>query len=122
MAEITVKGYINNPRQRESTKGGYCTYSLAERQKQKDGTFEKVYYDVVDFKNPSPPPESAFVTLKGWLNVKNFIKKDGTKGIGLNVNAQELEVWPAREGTAAAAASTPADPWDDIPAPGPKNA
>jgi hypothetical protein len=38
----------------------------------------KVYYDCIDFNNEAPP-ESSFVTLTGWLNVKKY-KKTETLG------------------------------------------
>ena len=112
MAEITVKGYVNKPGTRESAKGTFATFTLAERQKQKDGTFEKVYYDCIDFKNEAPP-ESSFVTVKGWLNQKRFQRKDGTEGIGHSINVQDLDIAPPREGAPKAApAAAPEDPFD----------
>jgi hypothetical protein len=41
MAEISVKGYVNRPGTRESVKGTFAVFTLAERQKQKDGTFDQ---------------------------------------------------------------------------------
>ncbi len=112
MAEISVKGYVNNPKSRESAKGGFSSFTLAERQKQKDGTFTKVYYDVVDFNSPEPPPESSFATISGWLSVRKYQKKDGGEGTGLNINAQKIEVAPPRDGSSAAGGSSSAPPED----------
>lgn len=95
MAEITVRGYVNKPTNRESAKGTFGTFTLAEAQKQKDGSKKKVFYDCVDF-NGNAPPDSSFVTLTGWFSVKEYDKKDGTKGHGLNINVQKIEVSPPR--------------------------
>ncbi len=119
MAEITVKGYVNKPATKESAKGGFSTFTLAERQKRKDGSFEKVYYDVVDFKNATPPPESSFVTVKGWLSIAK-VEKNGRQYTNIGINAQELEVAPAREGApapapSAAPAGAATEQFDDIP-------
>ncbi|MDD5374451.1 hypothetical protein [Acidithiobacillus sp.] len=98
MSEITVRGYVNQPKTINGQKGPFATFSLAERQKEKDGTFKKVFFDCVNFNSENPPPESSFVTVNGWLSQKEYTKKDGTKGLGLNINVQKLEVAPPREG------------------------
>ncbi len=112
MAELKVKGYVNKPVWRESAKGGFSTFTLAERQKNKDGTFNKVYYDCVDFNSKAPPPESSFATISGWFSVKEFTKKDGSKGSGMSINVQELSVAPPRD-----AGPKPDDTknFDDVP-------
>ncbi len=103
MAEITVRGYVNKPSTKESSKGSFAVFTLAEQQKQKDGTKKKVYYDCIDFNNPAPA-ESSFVTLSGWFTVKEYTKKDGSTGQGLSVNVQKLEVAPPRDGATNAPA------------------
>ena len=119
MAEITVKGYVNKPASKESAKGGFSTFTLAERQKRKDGTFEKVYYDVIDFNHKEPPAESSFVTVKGWLSIAR-VEKNGRSFTNIGINAQELEVAPPREGGPSAApgaapAGAGSEQFDDIP-------
>lgn len=109
MAEITVRGYVNKPATKESSNGKFATFSLAERQRQKDGTFKKVYYDAVDFNNPAPA-ESSFVKVTGWFSVKEYTKNDGTTGYGLSINVQKIEVAPPRDG-AANAGSSAEDPF-----------
>ncbi len=100
MAELNVRGYVNHPKTISGGKGPFATFTLAEQQKQKDGTKKKVFYDCVDFNNSTPPPESSFVTLSGWFSVKEYTKKDGSTGTGLNVNVQKLEIAPPRKGSA----------------------
>ncbi len=99
MSEITVKGYVNKPKTVNGSKGPFATFTLAESQKQKDGTKKKVYFDAVDFNNAEAPPESSFVTVTGWFSVKEYQKKDGSTGQGLAINVQKLEVAPPRDGT-----------------------
>lgn len=113
MAEIKVRGYVNKPATKESAKGSFAVFTLAESQKQKDGTKKKVYYDCVDFTNPAPA-ESAFVTLSGWLTEKDYTKKDGTPGKGWSINVQSIEIAPPRDGAEAstgAGNAAPADPF-----------
>lgn len=109
MAEITVKGYANRVQRRTSGKGDYNTFTLAERQKAKDGTYYKVFYDVVDFKSPELLPEGSFVTLKGWFSMSPWAKGD-KKGTNYNINAQEIEIAPPRE-SAPADNAPPSDPF-----------
>ncbi len=113
MAELNVRGYVNNPKTIQGGKGPFAVFTLAENQKQKDGTKLKVFYDCVDFNNSEPPPASSFATVNGWFSVKKYTKKDGTEGQGLNINVQKLEIAPPRDGQAPTAAST--DPFGDIP-------
>ncbi len=114
MSEITVKGYVNYPKTVQGSKGAFSTFTLAESQKQKDGTRKKVYFDAVDFNNASPPPESSFVTISGWFSVKEYQKKDGTNGTGLCINVQKLEVSPPRDG-AGGSKTDPTQAFNDIP-------
>lgn len=112
MSEITVKGYVNHPKTISGGKGPFAVFTLAERQKEKDGTFTKVFFDCVDFNNADPPPESSFVTVNGWLSQKTFKKKDQTEGKGLSINVQKLAIAPPRDGAPAA---DPTKAFDDLP-------
>lgn len=112
MASITVRGYINQPKSRESAKGTFTTFTLAERQKDKDGNYYKVYYDCVYFKGEQPA-DGCFATITGFFAPKEYTKKDGTKGQGLTVNVQEIvvaEPLPAR-GSVPTPTSAPEDPF-----------
>lgn len=112
MAELNVRGYVNQPKVIQGTKGPFSVFTLSEAQKQKDGTKTRVYYDCVNFASAEPPPESSFVTLSGWFSVKKYTKKDGGEGTGLSINVQKLEVAPPREG---APAKSNDDAFSDLP-------
>lgn len=95
MAVIEVRGYVNKPASKESSAGKkFCTWTLAERQKGRGGATHKVYYSVVDFERPAPP-ESSFVTLKGYLNVEK-VEKDGKTFTNLNITCTSLDIAPPR--------------------------
>jgi hypothetical protein len=118
MANIEVKGYCNRPQAKESSRGGYSRFTLAERQKQKDGTFTKAYYQVTDFNSATPPDDGAFVTVKGYLKMRDYDAKDGTKKVSLDVVCQELTVSPplpgrgGSSGGPAPAEGNAPDPWE----------
>lgn len=126
MATIEVRGYVNRPEAKES-KGGkkYSTFNLGVKQKEKafgskPESVTWANFQVTDFNNSSPPAEKAYVTVKGYLKVREY-EKDGIKRSSLEVTAKELEVAapfndaaepPAA--TAPAGGKTPAkEPWDD---------
>jgi len=112
MAEITVKGYANRVQRRTSGKGDYYTFTLAERQKAKDGTYYKVFYDVVDFKSAEGElPEGAFLTLSGWFTMSPWSKGDKS-GTNYSINAQKIEIAPPRDAAPTPAeAAPPSDPF-----------
>ena len=109
MAELNVRGYINNPKVINGTKGPFSVFTLAEGQKQKDGTRKKVFYDCVDFNNADPPPDGSFGTITGWFSPKEYTKKDGTPGHGLSLNVQKIELAPPREGQTIGTKAPPGD-------------
>ncbi len=114
MASIEARGYVNSPKTIQGGKGPFSVFTLAEKQKQKDGTYTKVYYDVVDFNHAEPPPESSYATVTGWFSVKNYKSKDQTEKQGLAINCQKLEIAPPREGGSTPNTQT-ADPFSDLP-------
>lgn len=122
MALFEGRGYVSKPEAKTSAGGKqYSKFVLGVKQKdkQKDGT-EKVTwanYFVTDFKNASPPAVKAFVTVKGYLTVKET-EKDGAKRTFIEVNAQELEVAPPFDGPlpnasgGAGPGQPEKDPWE----------
>lgn len=104
MANIEVKGYANKPSIRKNDRGTIGKFSLAERQKQSDGTYKRVYYNVSVF-DKDPPADGSFVTVKGYLKVREY-EKDGGKRQSLDVVAQEMEVSPPR-------AKDTKEPWEE---------
>lgn len=123
MSEITVKGYCNKPQSKSGSKGGFSTFTLAERQKNgKKGeppNFTKNYFNVTDFNNASPPAESSFVTVTGYLKFRTYTK-DGVERVSYDIVANTVEVADGSGGPKASAgaegappAATPEpDPWD----------
>ncbi len=104
MAEIEVKGYVNKPSTKEGSKGKFGVFTLASSQKEKDGTRSKVFYGCVYFAGEAPP-DSAYVTVKGWFSTKPPYKaKDDTYRNNLCINVQSMEVSPPREGAGPASA------------------
>ncbi len=126
MATIEARGYVNKPSSKKTKAGaGFSTFTLAVKQKNKvDGQLveTKAYFQVTDWKNGTAPEESAFVTVKGYLNVRDY-EKDGQKRISLDINAQDIEVAPPLPGagrTSDGSGTKPAplgaakEPWDDF--------
>lgn len=99
MAIIEAKGYVNKPVVREANGKKFATFTLAERQLDRNKQPHKVFYNVTDFKSDTAPEESSFVTVKGYLNVRDY-EKDGVKRQSLDISAQSIEVAPPLEGKA----------------------
>jgi hypothetical protein len=95
MARIEVKGYANRPAQRQGKNGMFLTFSLNERQKDRNGEYIRIYYDVTDFKN-NDVPDGSFVTVKGFFEPRPYKAKDGTEKTGLRITADAIEVSPPR--------------------------
>lgn len=122
MATIETRGYVNRPEAKTGGKGGFSKFTLATKQKNGPGKEDtKVYFDVVDFKNSSPPEDGAYVTVSGYFSVDDYVsKKTNLPGKSLKINAQKVEVAPPLPGAAskpsqaATVGAPPAkDPWDD---------
>lgn len=95
MSKISdLRGYVNQPATKKGTKGEFSTFTLAAREKNRDGTYYKTYYNVTDFSSPTPPPESSYVTVAGRFKVREYTKKDGTKGQSLDVTADQIDIAP----------------------------
>lgn len=111
MAEITVKGYVNKPATK-GTEKKFATFTLAEKQLGRDKQPYKVFYNVADFNSSTPPAESSFVTVKGYLNIRPF-EKDGIARQSLDITVKEIEVAPPRtQGDAPKTADNSS--WDDF--------
>lgn len=103
MANIEVKGYVNKPETKVSSRGEFAKFTLAERQKQQDGTYTKVYYEVVDFSTPTPPEDGSYATVHGFVKFRKYTK-DGVERESKDVVARSIEIAPPRAGAAAAPA------------------
>lgn len=123
MATAEFRGYCNRPESKESSKGGFSKFTLGVSQKNKGrngapDTKSNYYVDCVDFKNSQPPPDGAYVTVSGYLEVKEYESKSGKNAgktmQGLSLSVQSLEIAPPKEGSKAAVAA--GDPFsNDIP-------
>lgn len=122
MASVEVRGYVNFP-ENKTSKGGkaYAKYSVGVKQKDKDRAGNEVVtyanFQVSDYKNGTAPEKGAFVTVKGYLKVREA-EVNGVKRTFLEVNAQEVEVAAPFNDAAepdVVAAPTPGtkDPWED---------
>lgn len=122
MAMFEGRGYVSKPEAKKSAGGKeYSKFVLGVKQKQKDGSVTWGNYFVTDFKNASPPNAKAFVTVKGYITMREY-EKDGQKRTAVEVNAQELEVAaPLGGGTASSESSgqnpgggsQDKDPWEE---------
>ena len=129
MATLEVRGYVNEPTSHESAKGGYSKFRLGVTQKNrayKDKPETKTYYNVdcVNFASGSPPPAGAFVTVSGYLDIREYESKAGKNAgkimQGMSLNVQSLDVAPPRDGQAPAVQkgdpfANPAPGEDEIP-------
>ncbi len=122
MASAEFRGYCNRPESKDSSKGGYSKFTLGVTQKNrafgdKPESKYQYYVDCVDFKNAAPPPDGAFITVSGYLDLNEYVSKSGKNAgktmIGLKLNVQALEVAPPRAGTFPAAEPTGPDPFAD---------
>lgn len=113
MAEITVKGWVNKPSTGTSAKGPYSKFTLAESQKQKDGTYNKVFYNVADFNSGTPPEDGSKVQLTGYLKMRSY-EKDGQTRMSYDIvaNTVELVEGPKPKSETPTAPATQPDPWD----------
>jgi hypothetical protein len=114
MAVIECKGYVNKP-STFGPDGKHARFTLAERQLQgKEKTPVKVYYDVTLW-NQSPPAESSFATIKGYLNVEK-VEKEGKTYTNLRINAQSVDIAEGRtnDGGNKEPAPAKAEDFDDL--------
>ncbi len=117
--EISARGYANKPKA-DKTKAGkpFSSFSLGVKQKDKnqDGTERVTWanFFVKDYNNSSPPPEKSFVTVTGFLKVREY-EKDGEKRTALEVVAKTVEVSPSLDGGSSKPAKEATDDFSDIP-------
>ncbi len=106
MATIQVRGFVNFGKTKKSPKGEFSTFSLSEGQKQKDGTYKKVFYDVANFRDAKAPADGSKVDVSGYLNMKEVEGKTY-----FNISATEVTVVDGPKGKPAAPEAQK-DPWE----------
>jgi len=115
MADITVKGYVNKPVAKKAASGKeYSQFTLAEQVKDRDGNKSTVYYNVTDFEHKTPPAESSFGTVGGWLKVRSY-ESQGQKRQSLDIVAKSLDIAPPRAANPLSLDILPLakEPWED---------
>lgn len=105
---IEFEGYVNGARQFDWG----TVYDIAHTQWGKNDQDEweqrgRDYFQVITPASTETLPEGTKVAVIGKMKTKRFDKKDGTKGIGLEVRAESITVTKAAEGHRDA----PVDSW-----------
>jgi hypothetical protein len=93
MSKITVKGYVNKPSTKAGSKGSFAVFN------------------VTNFNSPTPPEESAFVEVTGYLNFRTY----GEGKVSYDINAQEVTVVGSSSDSKASAGTEGVqekDPWE----------
>lgn len=89
--DIKFRGFIN-----EVKKFDWGTvYDIAHNQFRKNdqGEWETVGKDYFSVVGPEGFAEGQQVTVVGKMKTKRFDKRDGSKGISLEVRAESMEIW-----------------------------
>lgn len=108
MATIEIRGYVSRPEVKTSKAGKpRAEYTVGVKQVEKafgdrPESVTWANFRVTHFGASEAPPEKAYVTVNGFLKVREY-EKDGQKRTSLEVNAQNVNVAPPREGTPAPA-------------------
>lgn len=86
--EIKFKGYINEIR----SVGNSFVYKMSHNQVKKNdrGEWETVGRDYFDVYGPFGFNKGDLVEVVGRLKTREFTRRDGTKGLGLVVNAESI--------------------------------
>lgn len=98
MSEITVRGYINKPARKESAKGGFQTFTLSEKQKNRgDAPPTRNFFDCVDFRAEAEEyADGMFATIKGYLSFEDYVVKTGEKAgekrTAKRISVQSVEI------------------------------
>ena len=88
--KIEFMGYVNKVREYEWG----VVYDMAHNQMKKTNdqwqTIGRDYFSVVGVEGGERFAENDMVNVKGTLKTKYFDKQDGSKGLALNVRAEEM--------------------------------
>lgn len=117
MSDISVRGYVNKPATKNGSKGAFSTFTLSEKQKNKPGEeATKNFFNVTNFESVSPPEESAYVEVTGWLKFRKYVSKEGQERVSYDVVAKSVAPYSGGPGvapTGETAGSEPKkDPWE----------
>lgn len=124
MADVDVRGFVSKPAVKKGANGDFSVFTLAEGVKGKDGKWVNFFYNVTNFKSPTPPEDGSRVRVKGWQKLR-YYERGGVKHISLDIQAQEdIEVLNGPKdgktgegtkpgGAGAGGPGSEAFPWDD---------
>ncbi len=108
--ELEARGYANRCETKTSGKGKvYSKFSLGVKQKEKawgdkPESVTWANFEVTDFSGQPPPDEKAYVTVKGYLKVREYVK-DGVKRQSLEITATNVDIAEPLAGNAPPAKS-----------------
>jgi single-stranded DNA-binding protein len=97
---VEFEGWVNEVRQFDW--GTVYNVSHSQRQKNHQGEWETTGYDYLDVTSSETFAKNDRVKIVGTLKTKRFDKKDGSKGIALQVRAETMvpvEKGPAKQAT-----------------------
>lgn len=113
MATVELRGYVSRPEIKTSKAGkARAEYTVGVKQVEKawgdrPESVTWANFRVTDFKATEAPPEKSYVTVSGFLKVREY-EKDGQRRQALEVNAQTVDVSPPRD-SGATPSTAPAD-------------
>lgn len=103
MADISVRGFVSKPATKNSSKGEFATFTLSEGVKNKEGKYDRFFYNVTNFHAAEAPPDGSRVVVKGWLKLRKYNERTY-----MDVIAEDITV-EAEPGNLSN--SSGSDPW-----------
>ena len=91
MSDISVRGFVQKPAVKNGSKGDFSVFTLSEGQKQKDGSYLNVFFNVTAFNEATPPEDGSRVQVSGYLKMRKYTK-DGQERQSLDIVASKIEV------------------------------
>lgn len=95
---IELTGYINSVKTFDW--GTVYDVAHAQRKQNERGEWETVGNDYFSVIGPAGFSENTRVNIKGKLKTKRYDKQDGTKGLRLEIRAEEMEAAERRDADA----------------------
>ena len=113
--QISFRGFINNVKNFDWG----TVYDVAHSQFRKNdsGEWETVGKDYFSVIGTPGFEEGQQVTVSGRMKTKRYDKKDGTKGISLEVRAESIELWDMGSKQAQVGHAAVNAVWDVTPLP-----
>lgn len=117
MADITkLIGFVSKPSTKTGSNGDFSVFTLAYGVKnKKTEKWDNFFFNVTDFKSPTPPEDGSRVEVHGWFKPR-YYEKNGVKHVSLDVQANEVKVVSGGNSAPASPSPTAApakDPWEE---------